>query len=198
MQVVAPPNTAFQTWSQLPHVIRRGRSGVKLGGAANEARHRAENNCIIVKIPASSKLVEGATALMATKDIAVDEECLVDYGDTGHVRPFRGSEVMASHTGDGGAPKQDTREVIADLMATKDIAVDEECLVDYGDTGHVRPFRGSEVMASHTGDGGAPKQDTREVIADLIASKKQMLAELYAIDRAQGGPARGTRSRHRV
>ena len=146
MQVVAPPNTAFQSWSQHGHVIRRGRSGVKLGGAANEARHRAENNCIIVKIPASSKLVEGATALMATKDIAVDEECLVDYGDTGHVRPFRGSEVMASHTGDGGAPKQ----------------------------------------------------DTREVIADLIASKKQMLAELYAIDRAQGGPARGTRSRHRV
>ena len=84
---------------------------MKLGGAANEAIDRQHNNCVIVKIPPSRQLPDGATALMATQDIDIDEECLVDYGDGEHQWAFReracGSSGRGTNgTGDGRAQAQ--------------------------------------------------------------------------------------------
>ena len=52
-----------------------------LGGAANEAENRSDNNAGIVKIQQSKALAHGATALRALYDIDEDEEIFVDYGD---------------------------------------------------------------------------------------------------------------------
>ena len=82
--------------------MRRGNQGVKLGGAANEAIDRQHNNCVIVKIPRSTHLPYGATALMATQDIDIDEECLVDYGDSEHQWAFRERACGSSGRGNKG------------------------------------------------------------------------------------------------
>ena len=81
VQVGGHGNPTFQSWPQKNNSIYFGRKGPMLGGAANEANNRSDNNAGIVKIPPSKALPEGATALRSLRDIDMDEEILVDYGD---------------------------------------------------------------------------------------------------------------------
>ena len=81
VQIGGPRKPTFQSWSQKSNTMRLGQEGKKLGGAANEAVKPADNNAKIVKLKACAQLKDGATALMATKEIGQDEEILVDYGD---------------------------------------------------------------------------------------------------------------------
>ena len=80
VQVRGHSNPAFQSWPQKRNSIFYGRRGTMLGGAANEANNRCDNNAGIVKITPSTAMPEGATALRSLRPIDMNEEILVDYG----------------------------------------------------------------------------------------------------------------------
>ena len=108
VQVGGSGNPTFQTWPQKTTSICIGRQGPMLGGAANEADNRSDNNAGIVKIPKSKSLPNGATALRSLIDIDQGEEVLVDYGDGGKWK--HRSPTTRGRTATGGGTRTDSPE----------------------------------------------------------------------------------------